>query len=183
MVVRIIVGGPSGSGKSTIGALLALELGVHFLDGDSLHSAANVAKMSAGDALSDKDRTPWLASIGQALEAGNEGIIIACSSLKRKYRMLIQTASPDAYFVMLATPKALLQARLANRSSHFMPTSLLDSQLEIYEPLKAGETGITLATDETPQEIVNRAVQALRQGKVTSGVSLPAASLGAKIEF
>lgn len=144
--MRIVVMGPSGSGKSTVGTFLADLLGARFVDGDDLHPAANVRKMAAGIALNDADRLPWLRVVGETLQ-GAENIVVACSALKRSYRDLIRAEAPEAFFAELAISRMVLEERLRTRTDHFMPTALLDSQLETLESLEADEAGIRV--DET----------------------------------
>ena len=159
----VVVMGVSGSGKSTVGALLAEGLGAKFTDGDDLHPAANVAKMAAGIPLDDADRWPWLAAVGRALaEAGPDGLVVACSALKRVYRDAIRTEAPTARFVELDSSPAVLAERMAQRADHFMPPSLLASQLELLEPLAPDEDGVRIPNDDPPALVVTRAVAALQ---------------------
>lgn len=126
----VVISGVSGSGKSTIGALIAIELDVPFVDADSLHPVANIEKMAAGHPLDDDDRWPWLAAVGRNLaEARTAGMVIACSALKRDYRDAIRRESPEVIFVQLDGSREVLGSRLEGRSGHFMPPALLDSQL------------------------------------------------------
>ena len=123
--------GVSGSGKTTVGAALADALGLRFVDGDALHPAANVAKMAAGIPLDDDDRAPWLDAIGSELAAGP--VVVACSALKRAYRDRLRDAAPSLQLVFLDGSPQLLASRMAARPGHFMPTTLLDSQLATLE--------------------------------------------------
>ncbi|WP_144882491.1 gluconokinase [Microbacterium paraoxydans] len=141
MSVRIVVMGPSGSGKSTVGAALAEDLGARFVDGDDLHPLTNVEKMAAGIALDDEDRMPWLRVVGRTL-AAEAHIVVACSALRRRYRDAIRAEAPDAVFVELGVPRETLARRVGGRSDHFMPASLLDSQLDAWEPLTDDESGL-----------------------------------------
>lgn len=151
----LVVMGVSGSGKSTVGELLAADLDIPFADADDLHPEANVRKMAAGHPLNDDDRWPWLQRVGEALaEAEETGLVIACSALKRSYREAILAAEPRAHFVLLDGPRELLEQRMGHRRGHFMPTTLLDSQLATLEPLAADEPGVTVSVDQTPDQIV-----------------------------
>lgn len=141
MSVRIVVMGPSGSGKSTVGAALAEGLGARFVDGDDLHPLTNVEKMAAGTPLDDADRMPWLRVVGRTL-VGEARVVVACSALRRRYRDAIRSEAPDAFFVELHVAQEKLTQRLGGRSDHFMPASLLDSQLDAWEPLTDDESGI-----------------------------------------
>lgn len=146
----LVVMGVSGCGKTTVGIALAASLGVPFRDADDLHPAANVAKMAAGIALTDDDRMPWLALVGSALAAAPDGLVIACSALKRVYRQAILAAAPSARFVFLDGSRGLLESRVKHREGHFMPASLLDSQLATLEPLAAHEPGVRVSLDDHP---------------------------------
>jgi gluconokinase len=150
----IVVAGVSGSGKSTVGEAIAEMLEIRFLDADSLHSPANVAKMAAGIPLTDDDRLPWLRAVGAALEAmAPSGGVVACSALRRAYREVILAEAPAAVFVMLAGSPELLAERMGHRTGHFMPTSLLASQLAILEPLATDEPGFTVDIGPAPADI------------------------------
>ena len=142
---QVIVMGVSGCGKTTIGDLVARELGVRFLDGDSLHPVENVTKMAAGTPLTDEDRWPWLAIVGGELAAaGGDGLVLACSALRRSYRDAIRAQAPDTVFLHLHGSKEVLGSRLEGRSGHFMPAALLDSQLATLEPLQDDERGVVV---------------------------------------
>ncbi len=139
---RIVVMGVSGCGKSSVGLALAEALGARFIDGDDLHPEANKAKMAAGIPLNDDDRWPWLDLVGEALAESNT--VVACSALKRVYRERILAAAPGTFFVHLHGTRELLAQRMNARPNHFMPVSLLDSQLNTLELLGADEPGVML---------------------------------------
>ena len=157
--MRLVVAGVSGSGKTTIGIALADALGAEFVDGDDLHPVANVEKMASGTPLDDADRTPWLATIGGTL-AGSDRIVVACSALKRKYRDAILEHAPDSRFVMLDADRTTLLNRMQHRD-HFMPPSLLDSQLATLEPLEPDERGVTIDASGTVPQTVSAAIAAI----------------------
>ena len=163
-VYHVVVMGVSGAGKTTVGKLLAEEIGANFIDGDDLHPEANVAKMAAGRALDDADRGPWLEAIAEEfVRAGGKSLVVACSALKKAYREIIRRADPSVRFVFLEGPRELLAARLAARSSgHFMPPSLLQSQLDTLEPLEPDESGFAMNIARTPEELAREAATLLR---------------------
>ena len=166
---RIVVMGVSGCGKSSVGIALAEALGARFIDGDDLHPEANKAKMGAGIPLDDSDRWPWLDLVGQALaEEVSEisghafsGTVIACSALKRVYRDRIRTAAPGTFFVHLDGSRDILERRLGARTGHFMPATLLDSQLAILEPLGSDEAGCVLNVIDPISDLVAQARKVL----------------------
>ena len=161
----VVVMGVSGSGKSTIGVLVADALGVPFVDGDSLHPKANVAKMAAGTPLNDDDRWPWLQRVGQELaSAAGAGLVVACSALKRVYRDAIRSEAPAVIFLHLDGSKEVLARRMEGRTDHFMPASLLDSQLATLEPLHADEHGIVVDIAAPVDRVVADAVAGVRAG-------------------
>lgn len=154
----MIVMGVQGTGKTTIGSALGELLGVTFIDSDDLHPPANKAKMAAGTPLEDEDRVPWLKIVGATIVANAaEGrtTIVACSALKRWYRELLRSSVPELQFIHLAGQRDLVASRLATRQHEFMPTTLLDSQFEVLEPLAPWEAGVVVPVAGTPAEIVD----------------------------
>lgn len=153
----LIVMGVAGAGKSTVAAQLATGLGWPFLEGDDLHSPANVEKIRGGRPLSDADRLPWLRAIAASIDgwrgAGQSGVV-ACSALKRVYRDILIGERPNVRLVYLEGSRELIRRRLATRHSHFMPAALLDSQFTALEPPGAEEHPITVGIDGEPGEIV-----------------------------
>jgi gluconokinase len=136
--------GVAGTGKSTVGAALAHALGVAFVEGDEFHPARNVQRMKAGMPLTDADRSPWLAALAARLREAEEtgaGLVMACSALKRSYREVLRAGAAGVTFIYLHGDRTLLAERLAQRHQHFMPASLLDSQLAALEP-PAPEEGV-----------------------------------------
>lgn len=167
-ISAIIVMGVSGSGKTTIAEALAERLGFACEDADTYHPASNVAKMHSGIPLTDEDRWPWLRAIAQAIDRKAEAstpVVIACSALKRAYREILAHGREDVRIVYLKGSRDLIARRLALRTDHFMPASLLDSQFAtIEEPLPA-ERVMTVDIDASVDEIV---AQIVRQLGVTS---------------
>jgi gluconokinase len=155
---HLVVMGVAGSGKTTVATLLAQRLGTEYAEADQFHPEANIAKMSAGTPLTDDDRWPWLEAIRDWLsaeaDAGRSGVV-TCSALKRSYRDLLRTARGHVCFVHLDGSPDLLAERMAHRSGHFMPTSLLPSQLATLEPLDEDEPGFTVDVTRTPEEIAD----------------------------
>lgn len=159
---RIVVMGVAGSGKSTVGEALAARLGAEFIDSDQLHPPANIEKMSSGIPLDDEDRRPWLDLVGATLAtASGAGMVVACSSLRRRYRDRIRLAAPDTVFVHLHGDRAQLAARLGARQGHFMPAALLDSQLRSLEPLDDDETGVVVELGAPIEDVVDAALAGL----------------------
>lgn len=153
-----VVMGVSGSGKSVIGATLARELDIEFVEGDDLHPPDNVKRMAAGIPLTDDDRRGWLIAIAARLREARRagvGLVVSCSALKRSYRDLLRSVgSADVRFVFLAGSPALIEERMAKRHGHFMPPSLLASQLAILEEPSPDEHAWVCDIRETPDTIV-----------------------------
>jgi carbohydrate kinase (thermoresistant glucokinase family) len=156
-ISAVVMMGVSGAGKSTIARCLADELGWDFAEGDDLHPAANVAKMAAGEPLTDADRKPWLEAVAAWIDAeicaGRHGAI-TCSALKRSYRDLLRR--PEVLFVYLSVPRNELERRLQHRTGHYMPASLLDSQLEALEPPGVEEAAVTVLASDAPAHNVEQ---------------------------
>ena len=124
-------------------------------DGDDLHPAANVAKMSAGTPLNDAGRAPWLAAVGQSFVTGDLPLVIGCSALKRSYRDIIRdNANGPVTFLFLDGTREVISARMAERENHFMPPALLDSQFATLEPPSANEGAVRVDIDQSPEAIV-----------------------------
>jgi gluconokinase len=168
-----VVMGVASCGKTSVGELLAEKLNAHFIEGDRLHSAANVAKMSAGNPLTDDDRWPWLAAIGQSL-AGREACVGSCSALKRVYRETIaKAAQRPVYFIYLHGSRELLGQRIGARKGHFMPASLLDSQLATLQMPEADELALRLDIALPVNELAERAKAWLVSRPPLQGTSPP----------
>jgi beta-N-acetylhexosaminidase len=158
---HIVVMGVTSCGKSTVGAAIADRIGADFLDGDSLHPQSNIDKMASGIPLDDDDRAPWLAEVGRRFAASDAGLVIACSALKRSYRDIIRSGDSSVVFVHLHGTRELLGSRMAARPEHFMPLSLLDSQLETLEELQPDEASVVVDIATPVKQIVDDTVAAL----------------------
>jgi carbohydrate kinase (thermoresistant glucokinase family) len=163
MSTVLVVMGVSGTGKSTVAALLAARLSWDLEEGDDLHPPANVAKMAAGDALTDADRWPWLARVAgwiqQEMAAARCGII-TCSALRRSYRDRLR--APGVTFIYLHGSKDLIAERLAARRGHYMPPSLLDSQLADLEPPAGDEDALLIDIGPSAASQANQIIEALQ---------------------
>jgi gluconokinase len=158
----LVVMGVSGSGKSTVGAALAQRLQVPFADADDLHPPANIAKMTAGHALDDDDRYPWLEAIGEWLAShAADGGVMSCSALKRTYRDQLRRHLGSVEFVHLEGSHEVITRRQASRPGHFMPASLLTSQFATLEPLAPDEGGVVIDVDQSVDAIVEQTVSGL----------------------
>jgi len=166
----IVVMGVSGCGKTSVAEGLAASLGYSFLEGDQLHPRANIDKMSKGIPLTDADRWPWLERIGERMRdaaASGQGIVVSCSALKRTYRDRLRSgAETGLSFVFLSGSRALLLARMGERRGHFMPASLLDSQLAALED-PSGEPGVVTVDIDAP--VADVIAASLRQLSVLWG--------------
>ncbi|MBV9117635.1 MAG: gluconokinase [Acetobacteraceae bacterium] len=158
--------GVSGSGKTTVARGVAARLGWDVLEGDSFHPPNNVAKMSKGIPLDDADRLPWLHAIARAIDAelaAGRSCVVTCSALKRSYRDILIGPRKNVALVYLQGSHALLAERMRNRVGHFMPPSLLDSQLATLEEPTPEEAPITVAVAPPPERIVDAVIAALRE--------------------
>lgn len=159
-----MVMGAAGAGKSRIGSALAITLDLPFVEGDAFHPPANVALMAAGIPLTDETRHGWLLALADQLRAArarSDGVVLACSALKRRYRDLLRTGDDTVQFIFLSGPAVLLRERLAQRTGHFMPASLLDSQLDALEPPAPDEHAWAFAADQLPEQLVAAIVNRL----------------------
>lgn len=157
-MARYVVMGVAGAGKSVVGSALARALGVDFVEGDAYHPPENVARMAAGIPLTDDDRLGWLRALAARLAvaaASNEGLVMACSALKRAYRDLLRAGDPSVRFILLHGSSALIGERLTQRRGHYMPASLLDSQLATLEIPAPDEHAWSCDVAGTPDEIVS----------------------------
>ena len=158
----LVVMGVSGSGKSTVAGLLAGQLGWDLEEGDILHPAENVAKMAAGQPLTDEDRWPWLDTVAswifEHVLAGRPGVI-TCSALRRKYRDVLR--AEGVIFVHLRGTRELIGDRMVSRVGHFMPPALLDSQFDAFEPLGDDETGLVVDVVKKPAELASEIIERL----------------------
>lgn len=148
--------GPSGCGKSTLGMAIGDRLRLPFIEGDDCHPPENIAKMRRGEPLTDADRWPFLDAVGRALAACPDGAVASCSSLKRAYRDRLRAHRPDLLFVLPELPRAVLASRLARRGGHFMPDSLLASQMDELERPAADENAILIDGELGVDEQVDR---------------------------
>ncbi|CAN5347680.1 gluconokinase [soil metagenome] len=169
----VIIMGVSGSGKSTLGGLLARALDCPFLDGDDFHDAAAIAKMRTGRPLTDDDRWPWLDRLGRAMDQTLESggpVVAACSALRRGYRDRLRAAirAPTRFVLLDPSPDELLR-RLGDRTGHYMPASLLDSQLATLERPGADETATLLAATASPQQLRDATLTWLRASDRQAG--------------
>lgn len=178
MTCTLVVMGVSGVGKTSVAAEIVERTGWAFVEGDDLHPAANRAKMSAGTPLDDDDRWPWLrqvaAWIGEQEGAGRNAVV-TCSALKRSYRELLRDGHPSVRFVHLLAPAELIKSRVDSRQGHYMPPSLLASQLATLEPLGTDEPGVEVGTTGSANDVAERVLQLLPG-------SLPGVGTGATAE-
>jgi gluconokinase len=165
--------GVSGSGKSTVADGLVKRLGWKFAEGDDFHPTANVEKMRAGHPLDDDDRWPWLRRLADWIgehERAGESVVVTCSALKRTYRDLLCEGHPSVWFAHVTADAALIRERMERRSGHYMPVSLLDSQLALLEPLGDDEPGASISGAGTPEVVVEHLLTALGAER---GIAIP----------
>lgn len=166
-----VVMGVCGCGKSEIGRRLAGALQIDFIEGDQFHPASNIDKMQAGIALTDDDRAGWLQVLQQKIAAASQqqrGLVLSCSALKRRYRDLLRAGHPALRFVHLHGEKTLIASRMQARQDHFMPLSLLDSQLADLEMLQSDELGALYDIQQTPEQIVADVIGSLPKPAVVA---------------
>jgi gluconokinase len=162
----LVVMGVTGAGKSTVGGLIAERLGLAFNDADDFHPPTNIAKMSAGQPLTDDDRWPWLDAIGAHLGAHRgQGCVVTCSALKRAYRDRLRAAAPGLRFIHLHGDMALVAARQAARQGHFMPASLVTSQFATLEAPQDEPDVIPLDVAAAPAALADAAIRALEDAR------------------
>jgi gluconokinase len=160
----VILAGVAGSGKSTVGRILASRLGWTFEDGDTLHSAHDIAKMLSGVPLTDADRWPWLGTVATWMDqyiAAGRSAVIACSALKRSYRDYLRRGRPAVEMVLLEVDQATLMARLTTRRGHFFPAKLLQSQLAALEMPAPDEHVLVVPAVGTPAEMAGKIIDGL----------------------
>ncbi len=158
----VVVMGVSGSGKTTVGVVLANQLGVPFADADDFHSDTAKAKMAAGHPLADEDRAPWLQRLADWLAGEEDGCVLACSSLKHRYRNVLRSRSPKLCFLHLVGDPSVVTARVGHRHQHYMPASLVGSQYADLEPLSEEEFGRAIDFTLGPEQIVEQFLKEVR---------------------
>ncbi|WP_129718127.1 gluconokinase [Pedobacter sp. SYP-B3415] len=163
---QVVIMGVSGSGKSVVGQAIARALAAAFLEGDAYHSEANVEKMSRGIALQDEDRAGWLKTLHEEIflhHREGKSFVLSCSALKKSYRDLLREGIPGLCFLYLHVEKELLRSRLSKREGHYMPASLLDSQLATLEPPVTDENAITIDASVSQEEVIRTCLLALEK--------------------
>lgn len=173
---HLVVMGVSGSGKTTVATRLAELLGRPFAEADDMHPPANVTKMAAGTPLTDDDRGPWLRTVRDWLTAQAEqgrSAVVTCSALRRPYRDVLREAAGGVRFVHLDGDPEVIAARMRERKGHFMPPSLLRSQLDTLEPLEPGEDGVRVPIEGTPDDIATEALRRLGLAPGDGHAALP----------
>ena len=155
-----IVMGVSSSGKSVIGEMLAEKLDCAFYDADDFHPVENVKKMESGKPLNDEDRLPWLEKLRRVMMQWEQtgGAVLACSALKKSYRDMLNPSDIPTRFIYLKGSKEVIAKRMRNRSGHFMPESLLESQ---FQALEEPQNAITVNIDQSPSDILKEIFEQL----------------------
>ncbi|SES44038.1 gluconate kinase, SKI family [Rhizobium sp. NFR03] len=165
LIAPLVVMGVSGCGKSSVGEGIAAAFTTDFIEGDALHPPENIAKMSDGTPLTDEDRWPWLDAVGKVLQEGStagHAVVVSCSALKKVYRdHLRKAAGGRLAFVYLTGTRAVLESRMGHRTGHFMPTSLLDSQLKTLEPPTGEDLVVTVDIDRPLEAVIAAALEGL----------------------
>lgn len=160
----IVLMGVSGVGKSVVASAVAARLGWSLADGDDFHTDDNVAKMKTGIPLTDSDRLPWLARIATWIDAREERVqdaVVSCSALKRSYRDYLRESRDSVVFAHLDAPRDVLEMRLLERTGHFMPAGLLQTQLDALEPLASVERGVVIRCDRSVGEVAQDVIHEL----------------------
>jgi gluconokinase len=160
----VVVMGVSGSGKTTLARGISDRMGWEFQEGDDLHPRANVEKMAAGTPLTDEDRWPWLEAIGRWIDEHadrGDSAVVTCSALRRVYRDLLSDGRPGVRFLHVTADPELIRRRVEERRGHYMPPSLLPSQLKTLEPLAPDEPGVTVSAEGEPSEVLANALRRL----------------------
>lgn len=156
---QFVVMGVTSCGKSTIAEGLAKRIDAVHIEADALHGEANISKMASGKPLTDDDRWPWLERVASAIQEQQASVVVSCSALKRAYRDVLRSEGNSSItFVHLHAHRDILAERMVKRVGHFMPTSLLDSQLDILEPLESDEEGFVINIDQSIESIIDEAV-------------------------
>lgn len=171
-VRQVVVMGVSGVGKSTFAKGLATLMRWPFVEGDALHPEANLVKMSSGQPLTDEDRWPWLRAIGVWMDGRIEAqrsSVVTCSALKRSYRDLLREGRPEVAFCEVDAPPEVIADRISERKGHYMPASLLPSQLATLQPLADDEPGVHVSAADSPDQIVRHALAKLGLTKEAPG--------------
>jgi gluconokinase len=166
--MHVVVMGVSATGKTTVAAGVAEELDCEFIEGDVLHPPANIEKMTQGVPLTDEDRWPWLEAIGAWIsqkESRGESAVVTCSALRRVYRDLLREGRPHVRFLHVTAAADVIRDRMEHRPGHYMPPSLLPSQLATLEPLQADEPGVVITNEGSAAQVLDRALTALGRRK------------------
>lgn len=160
---HFVVLGVTGCGKSTVAELLAERLNGEKIEADDLHGVGNIEKMQRGEALTDEDRWPWLARVGEAMKNSRAPVLVSCSALRRSYRQfLIDSTQVPIGFIHLHAEREVIVERMSGREGHFMPLSLLDSQLKTLELLESDEDGVVINVAQPIQQVIDTAMVFLR---------------------